>query len=299
MSRSAYNPVRDRALTERQREVMGLISRGFTNGQIAEELGISLDGAKFHVAEILSRLGAATREEAVVIWANETSLLKGLQRAFLTLPLWKTVSVAAVFVLGGVGAVLAIALFNPSGGDADGPPEAAATTPSPAATASGLALIGQTEVQKYVANRLTAPESYLPVECFGRSIASERADAWRCTGGSTILDPCFALAADSVVCEMNPATGHIAIQHLATGQQLEPANASDVERPPWLLLLADGSNCQRMTGTRGIVNGAVTTFLCSDGAWLLGEPRPGRVWEADKYSSSGGTVVIAIAKAWW
>ena len=44
--------------TPRQREVLTLLARGRTNREIAEELGISLDGAKWHVSEIITRLGA-------------------------------------------------------------------------------------------------------------------------------------------------------------------------------------------------------------------------------------------------
>ena len=48
-------------LTPRQREVLDLLARGRTNPQIAESLGISLDGAKWHVSEVLSRLGVRGR----------------------------------------------------------------------------------------------------------------------------------------------------------------------------------------------------------------------------------------------
>ncbi|MGK2964804.1 MAG: helix-turn-helix domain-containing protein, partial [Tepidiformaceae bacterium] len=44
-------------LTGRQREVLNLIARGYTNPQIADALGVSIDGAKWHVREILSKLG--------------------------------------------------------------------------------------------------------------------------------------------------------------------------------------------------------------------------------------------------
>ena len=37
---------------------------GRSNGEIARELGISPDGAKFHVSEIITKLGVATRREA-------------------------------------------------------------------------------------------------------------------------------------------------------------------------------------------------------------------------------------------
>jgi DNA-binding CsgD family transcriptional regulator len=52
-------------LTPREWEVLRLLRRGFTNEQIAVELGISFSAAKFHVSEILSRLGVENREEAV------------------------------------------------------------------------------------------------------------------------------------------------------------------------------------------------------------------------------------------
>jgi DNA-binding CsgD family transcriptional regulator len=51
-------------LTPRQREVLGLVREGLTNPQIASRLGISPDGAKWHVKEIIERLGVTTRQEA-------------------------------------------------------------------------------------------------------------------------------------------------------------------------------------------------------------------------------------------
>jgi DNA-binding CsgD family transcriptional regulator len=51
-------------LTEREREVLALLRLGLTNEEIAGRLNITLDGAKYHVSQILSKLGVATREEA-------------------------------------------------------------------------------------------------------------------------------------------------------------------------------------------------------------------------------------------
>ncbi len=95
------------ALTARQREVLALVARGYTNGQIAEELGISLDGAKFHVSEILERLHGATREKAVRAW-NEAHSLRGRTSAFLGAlmapkVLAVTVTLASLAVVAGVG----------------------------------------------------------------------------------------------------------------------------------------------------------------------------------------------------
>ncbi|HSQ27063.1 MAG TPA: response regulator transcription factor [Anaerolineales bacterium] len=52
-------------LTERERDVLALMIQGLSNAQIAEELFVSLSTAKFHVSSILSKLGVASRTEAV------------------------------------------------------------------------------------------------------------------------------------------------------------------------------------------------------------------------------------------
>ncbi len=54
-------------LTRREREVLDLIRLGLTNEEIAGRLGISLDGAKYHVSQILSKLGVGSREEAATL----------------------------------------------------------------------------------------------------------------------------------------------------------------------------------------------------------------------------------------
>jgi DNA-binding NarL/FixJ family response regulator len=53
------------ALTRREIEVLGLLAEGLANKQIADRLAISEHTAKFHVASIMGKLGAASRTEAV------------------------------------------------------------------------------------------------------------------------------------------------------------------------------------------------------------------------------------------
>lgn len=69
----AENPGFD--LTEREREVLTLMVDGLSNSQMAERLVISLSTVKFHVSGILSKLGAASRTEAVSI-ALQNRLVK-------------------------------------------------------------------------------------------------------------------------------------------------------------------------------------------------------------------------------
>lgn len=54
-------------LTDREREVLALMAQGLNNHQIAERLVVSVSTAKYHVSSILSKLGAASRTEAVSI----------------------------------------------------------------------------------------------------------------------------------------------------------------------------------------------------------------------------------------
>jgi two-component system, NarL family, response regulator LiaR len=54
-------------LTEREHEVLALMVEGLNNNQIADRLVVSRSTAKFHVSSILSKLGAASRTEAVSI----------------------------------------------------------------------------------------------------------------------------------------------------------------------------------------------------------------------------------------
>jgi two-component system, NarL family, response regulator DevR len=51
-------------LTEREREVLALVARGYTNKQIAEALYVTEKTARNHVSHILEKLGLARRSEA-------------------------------------------------------------------------------------------------------------------------------------------------------------------------------------------------------------------------------------------
>lgn len=52
-------------LTEREAEVLGLLSKGLANKQIAATLGISEHTVKFHVSSIYQKLNVTNRTEAV------------------------------------------------------------------------------------------------------------------------------------------------------------------------------------------------------------------------------------------
>ena len=70
-------PLDDRALavlTDREREVLALVGKGLSNGEIAERLYMSPATAKTHVVRAMAKLHAGDRAQLVVI-AYETGLV--------------------------------------------------------------------------------------------------------------------------------------------------------------------------------------------------------------------------------
>ena len=61
-------------LSPRESQVLHMVARGQTNGQIATDLGVTVHAVKFHLASIYRKLNVANRTEAAVT-------LLALQRA--------------------------------------------------------------------------------------------------------------------------------------------------------------------------------------------------------------------------
>jgi two-component system, NarL family, response regulator LiaR len=62
-------------LTEREREVLQCLAGGLTYSEIADQLVVSRSTVKFHVCNVLGKLGANNRTTAVLI---------GLRRSLIT-----------------------------------------------------------------------------------------------------------------------------------------------------------------------------------------------------------------------
>ena len=60
----------DYGLSAREQQVLTSLAQGQTNAQIAQELGISQPTVRFHMYNILDKLGVQTRSEALVLAAR-------------------------------------------------------------------------------------------------------------------------------------------------------------------------------------------------------------------------------------
>ena len=135
-------------LTPREWEVLAILSEGLTNEQIAEKLNITIHAARYHVSEILSKLGVSSRQEAAAwqrekarpLWAGALALLftpaKHLPFGVATRAAGAAVAVAAA---GGMG-FLVWGLVVTSGQDnenGEGLAGSFTATPTVIATATG------------------------------------------------------------------------------------------------------------------------------------------------------------------
>jgi len=112
-------------LTPREWEVLALLRDGLANPEIAERLGVTRDAVKYHVSEILSKLGVTSREEAAIWrpserpwWAAAAAALGDAARRLPPLGRIAAISVS-VAVLAGLG-LLAWAVLVTRGSSENG-----------------------------------------------------------------------------------------------------------------------------------------------------------------------------------
>ncbi|MPZ97897.1 MAG: hypothetical protein GEU80_00950 [Dehalococcoidia bacterium] len=102
-----------------------------TNERIAETLGISLAGAKYHVSELLGRLGVSRREEIGEWYRGEAGRLRTLRRRPVIVSWlgWLTAGGAAAAAVAGI--VLLMAVLNEDSGAATSAPPSDTPTATP------------------------------------------------------------------------------------------------------------------------------------------------------------------------
>jgi len=104
--------------------------------------------------------------------------------------------------------------------------------------------------------------------CFTSSDVTRRDDAWRCTVGNTLYDPCFSsqFAFGIVVCPI-PWQGSGTEIHLTkplpkSGSHTVPS----LSLQPWALETASGAFCTLSSGASSVVHGHRLNYFCGRGA---------------------------------
>ena len=113
----------EHTLNERQRDVIGLVAQGKTNPEIAAHFDMTLNGAKWNVSEVLTKLGFSAREEiaAYYRWRQQPSRrLLAKVRAIAGLPLAKWAVAGSALVAVGAG-IIVVALSRTATDPPDGP----------------------------------------------------------------------------------------------------------------------------------------------------------------------------------
>ena len=60
-------------LSNREHQVINLVSAGWTNREIGHSMGLSVHAVKFHLASIYRKLGVANRTEAAVVFMTASA----------------------------------------------------------------------------------------------------------------------------------------------------------------------------------------------------------------------------------
>lgn len=134
------SPMADPGWSAREREVLDLVTRGCTNAEIAERLGITFATAKWHVGELISRLGVESREDVAAYWRERRKRsFQRMARGFLALGSLKLAAgVGGVAVIGAATAGAFATVQWPSDGGGGDLPAAAETVTVTVTTPTSL-----------------------------------------------------------------------------------------------------------------------------------------------------------------
>lgn len=138
-----------------------------------------------------------------------------------------------------------------------------------------------------------------PADCWETSLAAPRANAWRCIVKNRIYDPCFSTSAHAhyVICDADPSS-HTHGLKVRLAHALPPSTLSSGTQA-WMVRLLDGSVCSFLTGATDLFDGERLNYGCTNGSWLVGNPRTGAVWMVKELKKGLSQLVMTpVVEAW-
>jgi hypothetical protein len=114
-------------------------------------------------------------------------------------------------------------------------------------------------------------------QCFSGSSADPRRDAWRCSAGNLISDPCFSdpKVPSWVLCPVDGSPFGTGLVRLALSRALPRSlgnRGSPGQGNPWAVKLADGLVCTFLTGATFAYYGKRVSYGCTPKVFLAGSP---------------------------
>ncbi|MER5447153.1 protein kinase [Streptomyces sp. NPDC002764] len=235
---------------------------------------------------------------------------------------WLAVVAAAVFATAATGTWFALAAdHTPARGANSSPPTATHPTPAtqPAANTSPLAHTANTPSHSPTATAASTPEQTQVItlspwtpggtpatgititghasgSCYETAESTMRLDAWRCTAGNRILDPCFSPDSDpadtSALC-LDGAPDRmveLSVPDGFPGNNDHMPGGPDIE--PIILVLANGTRCSFAGGGTSTLAGQRLNYGCGDGGYLYGYPnKTAALWTISYAAPNSGTSV--------
>jgi hypothetical protein len=187
---------------------------------------------------------------------------------------------AAVVLVAGIG--IAIALGSANSSSTTTPPTTAAktssgTTTTAAQTPTSVRIYSPVNASGGLAATVTQRGNG---SCFTNSIAIVRPDAWRCSVGNDLYDPCFEVNQTQVLCPIDgPWTNNgllISVHSLPNASSVKSQGTSGL---PWAIELADGAKCLPLTGATNVIASQRLGYDCTRGVGLYGSvQRSSSVW---------------------
>jgi len=157
-------------------------------------------------------------------------------------------------------------------------------------------------------NRAIVVVGQVSGECFtGSQESPARPDAFRCTAGNSILDPCyrgFEMGQVRLACARVPWSSEVTL--LTPAKEMPRTEANRPTLPaglPWAVELADGSRCALLAGATSAAAGMRINYGCEGGdGYVVGEPdRTSPRWRMFLWIPTRGIAanLIGVTVAWW
>ena len=138
--------------------------------------------------------------------------------------------------------------------------------------------------------------------CLAGSAADPRSDAWRCSIGNRLIDPCFSdpKAHTWVACPANGTPFGLGVIRVKLTKPLPRRlgnHGSPGQGNPWAVKLAGGNVCTFLTGATFVFHGKRVNYGCAKTTFLAGIPKTTFLAGSPNRSSPAWTITLGTDRS--